>query len=453
MKMHLKNQLNIHMSFKAKRLIAIALTILFVCSFGMYVINGINSMDEKNQIVMTGFDKEASKADENAPSLTEMVRSTTTHYTASLIFLLICYCILSAMNIRRHMTMQCFLSALFILFSIGLSYKALFPSFTGLSGEAVFTCLGGITAIIVAIVWKRMHHQLSDKMFKLLVIAAGLLLALHIFAPSSKGANAWLNVAGISIQLSEPLKVILILLGACSFRNTFRSIVYCILCLCSAAVMVLIHDLGTALVFLAVFVLMSYLLFDNRVLSLSIVAVGCLCFAGFITINPYAMSRLLNWGNAMTNTEIFQQRDFIIMCIAGGWKGLGFEGARHFTDIFAAGNDAALAGVMAVFGLGTAIVTIGCYAVLILTAAYHHSVVKSNHLILFQVATVIFVQVLLNYAGALDLIPFTGINAPFVSSGGSSTLTMGALFGLMAGAFYPTVKNLTLEFLGGSDNA
>ena len=78
----------------------------------------------------------------------------------------------------------------------------------------------------------------------------------------------------------------------------------------------------------------------------------------------------------------------------------------------------------------------GCYIVLILQCGFSRSTSPTNYLIMLQIAVMFTTQIFLNYGGSLGLIPFTGITAPLLSTGGSSTISTMALLGMMFASMY-----------------
>ena len=110
-----------------------------------------------------------------------------------------------------------------------------------------------------------------------------------------------------------------------------------------------------------------------------------------------------------------------------------------FTKLTAAGTDASLAGIQVVFGLPALLCVFGCYLVILLCFAQNSGVSITCHPILYQLALVITVQVILNYCGSLDALPFTGVTAPLVSTGGSATVSTCLMLGVAAAAMTPNV--------------
>ena len=95
---------------------------------------------------------------------------------------------------------------------------------------------------------------------------------------------------------------------------------------------------------------------------------------------------------------------------------------------------------MAIFGVTTAALIVVAVLIFVLSPLFTPAVTPFSHLAIVGVSVVLFVQTTLNLGGGADILPFTGINFPFLSSGGSSLLTCGALVGIQLGAMNTRVR-------------
>jgi cell division protein FtsW len=209
--------------------------------------------------------------------------------------------------------------------------------------------------------------------------------------------------------------------------------------------LVILSDYGNIFVIFAVLLLMIYLLTDNRLLSLTLV-LGCLgVFFLMLRFVPYAQQRLANWGTAMESGTSTQQRQIMEAVIFGGLKGIQVQRFDYLGRIYAASCDCALAGIWALNGPMALLLLLGAYAGVVYQAASVYAFRPSNYLILIQSGFVIFVQVVLNLMGTLDVLPFTGVVAPLVSSGGSAMCTFGMLLGMAMASLDPVIPAMAAE--------
>lgn len=344
-----------------------------------------------------------------------------------------------AYSLCRRAGLESFLCAVFVIVGIGAAFQFLFEDY---SKHMTMIFAGIFIGVVVYLIWRRMNG-LNNALFLLVLFGIFALLVLNIlfgFNDEPDGARLWVNVGLFSFQPGEVVKILLIVLGAASYRNAKRGALYCLASGASCAVLMLLRDVGGAAVIFAIFLLMSYLLFDNRLLSGGIMLAAIVAFFYMVSVLPYAMERVSGWGQAMVNPASTQQRQYILAVLLGGFDGLGLEHASWFTEVFSAESDGAAAGVMAVYGVPMAGILLAAYAGLTSQAAWSDSVYPSGYFILAQMGMYVAVQVLLNLAGSLDVLFFTGIVCPMgISNGGTATICSFMLLGLSAAALNPYV--------------
>ena len=127
------------------------------------------------------------------------------------------------------------------------------------------------------------------------------LMALNVLTSESvNGARNWLEVAGYSLQPSELVKVAYIYVGASTLdrlyrrRNLYSYIAFSAACVIALA---LIGDFGTALIFFATFLVISFM--RSGSIATVILAVTGAGLAGFlaVSVKPYIAQRFANWGH------------------------------------------------------------------------------------------------------------------------------------------------------------
>lgn len=331
-------------------------------------------------------------------------------------------------------------SAVCILLGIGTTYRSLFLLE---SSYTVMLCIAIAACIAVYVVWRR-FPEASDVLYYVIVGAVGaLLLANLIFGTEINGARLWIYIGSFSLQPGEFVKLLLILLGALSYRNMRRALIYCATAMVSCATLLLLHDLGnTAAIFLT-FIFVTYFLFDSKKLSGSIIAAAATALSVAVAILPYAQDRFAAWGKAMTPEGSVQQADTIKAVIFGGVGGFGFDFetvSTYVTSKYASASDTAIAGIMATFGIPVMALVILAYGAVVIQPAQNRAVHPSSHIILIQISVLTTAQVLLNFLGSMDLLPFTGIVAPLISEGGSALIAFMSMMGLAGAAICPALK-------------
>lgn len=341
--------------------------------------------------------------------------------------------------------MTSLLSAVCMLLSIYNCYQFLLG---GIS--YVIYMAAGMICMILAYLIIRRGPRLPNLLFYLLAGGIILLMLCNLLfgqaLAQGSSARLWISIGGMSVQPGEFAKVGLLVLGAMCYRDSKRFWIYLVTGAFTCLVLLVLKDIGNLAVLVAMFLLMIYLLYDNRLLSAVLIGAFLVSFLVLLTLYPYAIERFSSWGKAMTQNGNLQQRQILGAAALGGFSGLTLQAHEVFTQIYSAGSDAALAGIQAIYGVPMLMVTLLLYGVIIIQASTNRSVFPSNHLILTQSALLLFCQVLLNYCGSLDVLPFTGIVAPLISRGGSAMLSFCMILGLCGGSMSPVVERCTTRY-------
>ena len=268
-----------------------------------------------------------------------------------------------------------------------------------------------------------------------------LLLAVNIvFARTVYGARNWIEIAGVSFQPSELVKITFIFAGAATLdrllakRNLLSFIGFAAICVIALA---LINDFGTAMVFFVAYLVIAFMRSgDIGTIFLSVAGAG---LAGFLALQMRAhiAGRFSTWGRVweFASSRGYQQTRALAAAAGGGLFGVG-AGNGWLKGVFAADTDIVFGMVCEELGLivaVTAIVAILAFAVFsVWTAGEARS---SFYVIGACAASAILVfQMTLNVLGTVDILPFTGITFPFVSKGGSSLISCWALLAFIKAA-------------------
>ena len=275
------------------------------------------------------------------------------------------------------------------------------------------------------------------KVFRYLASVAGIgfLAVTLVFGTEYYGAKNWLIIGGMSLQPSELTKVCFVFAGASTMdrimskRNIWLFIVYSVL-IC--ALLALMNDFGTALIFFCAFLVIAYLR-SGSVGTIGL-AVTALVFAGVLALKiaPHALRRFATWRHVWDDPlNTGYQQAQALMCIAsGGLLGLGPEGGK-LQRVFAADSDIVFATISEEWGLLIAVMAVLCVVAFGLFAIRTSRVARSSFYSIgaCTAASVLVIQTILNCLGTLDILPFTGVTFPFVSNGGTSMI---GAWGLLA---------------------
>ena len=117
----------------------------------------------------------------------------------------------------------------------------------------------------------------------------------------------------------------------------------------------------------------------------------------------------------------------------GGFFGKGLKGGSYYKDLFACENDFAFSTLCEKFGMLGGMIVLVCLAIVVIRVFMiaRTSRKDSGAFLCIGVAAAIVVQTAENVGMCLAMLPVIGITLPFISYGGSSTLAMYLLLGMV----------------------
>lgn len=273
------------------------------------------------------------------------------------------------------------------------------------------------------------------------VAAIILLIITLIFAGNKNGAYNWLVIGGLSIQSSELVKVAFIFVGAATLeklQSTKSLTAYVIFSVACIGLLFLMRDLGTALIFFFTFIVLAFMR-SGDIRTIIFLCIGAAMAAGLVVLirSDYVMSRFEAYGHIWEYPEGkgYQQTRVLTYAVSGGLLGLGI-GNGELKNIFAATEDLVFGVVCEEWGILTAFLIASSFVFIFIhsircakgarSAFYSIASCAAGGLFLFQAA--------LNIFGVTDFLPLTGVTLPFVSRGGSSTISCWALLAFIKAA-------------------
>lgn len=306
--------------------------------------------------------------------------------------------------------------------------------------KQVMLIIAAVVLFLISGWWLRNLRRTKALRYTLAVLAL-ILLALNVFTSEEIfGARNWLTFGGYSFQPSELVKYAFIYAGASTLerlyhkRNLYSFIGFSAVCVMALALM---GDFGTALVFFASFLVMSFM--RSGSIATVLLAVAGAGMAGFlaISVKPYIARRFATWGHVWEDVYDtgYQQTRAMSAAASGGLFGKG-AGAGWLKRIAAANTDMVFAVICEELGLIIGICMILAVLALAFFAFRSASHARSAY---YSIAActamgMLLVQMALNAFGSLDILPFTGVTFPFVSRGGSSLLSCWLLMSFLKGA-------------------
>lgn len=291
----------------------------------------------------------------------------------------------------------------------------------------------GVVLFIFMCIYMRDLNRTKKIRPVLIMLAVGLLAFNLVFGTLKYGAANWVYIGGISFQPSEVVKLAFICIGAGTLEELFERknlITFAVFSLFCLGCLALMGDFGTALIFFATFLVMSFLRSgDLSRMILTVVAAGLMGMM-VLRFKPYIADRFGVWGHVWdyANDMGYQQTRTMSFGAGGGLLGLG-AGNGGLKYVGAANTDLVFGMVHEEWGFIIAALLVLCIITLCLFAYTSIMAGRSTFYTIAAcgAATMFLVQTTLNVFGAVDLFPLTGVTFPFLSTGGTSMFTSWAM--------------------------
>lgn len=321
--------------------------------------------------------------------------------------------------------------------------------------QIIWIGIGIVAAFLIMFFSTKFLWQITPLLYVLgLVLMA---LPLFFYSPelvASTGSKNWVTFGNVTLfQPSEFMKIAYIVLLARlivtfhksypirKIREDFILIGYMLLLTVPVLVLLALQkDLGTSLVFAAIFSGMLLLSGVSWKILLPTILTMLILFVGFmlifispggttflynIGIDTYKINRISAWLDPFKNAQTitYQQAQSLIAIGSGGLKGLGFNKTNLLIPVRE--SDMIFTVIGEDFGFIGGTVLIGLYLLLIYSML--RVTLKSNNRYYTYISTgyimMIFFHVFENIGAATGLLPLTGIPLPFISQGGSSMVS------------------------------
>jgi peptidoglycan glycosyltransferase len=268
-----------------------------------------------------------------------------------------------------------------------------------------------------------------------------LLLIVLVLGTTNFGATNWLNVAGVTVQPSEFVKLLYVLCIAAMFQEgTDFKRICAIAAMAGANVIILVlqKDLGGALIFFITFIFMLYAATSKPLYLFSGLIAGS--FAAFIAYKLFnhVRVRVMAWQNPFgyIDKEGFQISQSLFAIGTGGWFGMGLNRGLP-TDIPVVESDFIFSAISeelgGLFAICIILIYASCFVMFINIALDQED--TFYRLLTIGFSVMFGFQVILSIGGVIKFIPSTGVTLPLVSLGGSSVLMTILMFMILQGVY------------------
>lgn len=292
-----------------------------------------------------------------------------------------------------------------------------------------------------------------------------LLIATLIFAPSIKGAERWISIAGIRLQPTEIVKPLLFLHLANmidkkgdlikDFKNGYIYLLVWVLMV--AALIVAQPNLSNATIVVFISLLVFYVAGARlkHIIStfVTLASLGLMIMLAF----PHSRARIIGFITGISekkagNIQVYQA---LIGIGSGGVTGVGLGNSRQnnlflpepFGDfIFAIiGEELGFVG-----SLLLVLFYFAMFFIMILIAKKTDD--KFGRLIVLSFAFMIITSAFVNIAVTLGIAPTTGIPLPFVSYGGTSIIILSIVIGIVVNIAFANERKFSQKILVNLEN-
>lgn len=340
-------------------------------------------------------------------------------------------------------------------FGILLLYSMYSNNFANVNAHYYKTQIAALAIGIAAmLIIAAINYKFISKIWFIYAPVA-LILTLLLFTSLGKGVEGaddigWLKVGSFTIQPSELLKDAFIMTFATHLNKVGKEmnrlphfLLLCLHGMIPVGLIALQGDDGTAIVFLFIFIAMMLV----AGLSLRYILLGCAAIPAVIYVawtyimQPHHKARfLVLFDPVMQEQEIrgiwYQQYWGRIALGSGKMTGVGlFDGEYVYTSFIH--NDFIFAYI------GNALGFVGCVGTVVLLLficmkIYMDSIQakdKLGQLICIGVFSMILIHAVLNIGMVLAVMPVIGIPLPFISAGGTSTVSLYVAMGLVLSVY------------------
>lgn len=268
------------------------------------------------------------------------------------------------------------------------------------------------------------------------VVALGIVM---ILGQTTYGSKLSYSIAGITFQPSEFVKILFVFYIASSLYEAsgfFEVFTTAVVAAAHVISLVISRDLGSALIFFIVYVLMVFVATRNFLYVLAGAAGGSGAAYVACQVFTHVQVRVQAWRDpwSVIDTDGFQITQSLFAISSGGWLGLGLYKGTPSSIPFVE-TDFIFSAIAEELGIVAAIclllICVSTFLMVMNIASGMND--KFYQLTAFGLGVTYIFQVFLTVGGGAKFIPLTGVTLPLISYGGSSVLTTIVMFAIVQG--------------------
>ncbi len=303
-----------------------------------------------------------------------------------------------------------------------------------------------VVGVVLMFAFSRVdYHVIMDQAPILYIIGMAALLAVLLVGHTRFGAKRWIPILGEFLQVSELVKLIIIIVLARFFAEvrtdelSLQDLIKAGLIVGLPLALILKQpDLGTALVLMPMLVVGAFLAGLQWKHAAAIVLIGVLMLpAGWHFLKPYQKERVTSFLHPEEDAkgsgyQVLQSK--IAVGSGGFWgKGFGNGSQNQLGYIPVRYSDFIMSAWAEEQGFKGVLLALGLYMALLLRLVQNAQRAKdrAGMFLVMGVAAALGFHVLVNVAMVIGAMPVTGIPLPLMSYGGSATLFVFLAIGLV----------------------
>jgi len=313
----------------------------------------------------------------------------------------------------------------------------------GMHWRQVWWVVLGVVCMLV--VSRIDYHAILDQGPLLYLVGVAALMAVLAVGHTRFGAKRWISILGAFFQVSELVKLVIIIVLARFFSDvrtdqlTVGDLVKVVALTGVPLGLILFQpDLGTAMVLVPLAVVGAYLTGIQWKHAVAVIALGMMMLPiGWHFLKPYQKERIVSFLRPEEDPrgagyQILQSK--IAVGSGGIWgKGLGKGSQNQLGFVPVRYSDFILAALAEEMGFAGVFVTLLLYMALLLRLVQNAQRAndRAGMYLVMGVAAILAFHVLVNAAMVIGYMPVTGIPLPLMSYGGSATLFVYLALGLV----------------------
>lgn len=324
--------------------------------------------------------------------------------------------------------------------------------------QGIFSTVGLIAFLIAIYFPTKLFKKISPFLMTILLLS---LFGLTIYGAAFNSSQSWYDLKIITIQPSELGKIIIILFLANYYEkhkndldNQWSLLKPLFLTIIIFLIVTMQPDFGTAFVIFGIVILIFYALplkkqtrspINRLFLGGIVLVVLALLLTGGSFLRDYQLKRF----NFLKPCERYEEETGYQLCNSliafknGGLTGLGIgESTQKYLYLPEAHTDFIFPIIVEEWGLivGIIIIALYCFMLIRIINIAKNATNLGNSIIAYGVFAYLLFHISINLIGVMGIGPLTGVPLPFLSYGGSYTLTLLFSMGIVQRVHYETYK-------------